>query len=97
MLVRPPSEVVCLDTCHLDADGYDMTFRRGYERVMAESDRTVGPGRVQCFHLNDCQETLGRRVDRHGEIGKGTVGLGAFRQLVGVLETPALLQSLVRR
>lgn len=64
---------------------------------MAELDRTVGPGRVKCFHLNDCQKTLGCRVGRPEEVGKGIVGLGAFRQLVGVLETPALLQSLGRR
>lgn len=88
---------VCLDTCHLHAAGYDMTTRRGYEKTMAEFDRTVGLRRVKCFHLNDSKKPLGSRVDRHEEIGKGTLGLEVFRCLVndprfaetvGVLETP---------
>src|SRR5205823_8727754 len=88
---------VCLDTCHLFAAGYDISTRRGYEKVIAEFDHLVGAERVRCFHLNDCQKPLGSRVDRHEEIGKGTLGLTAFRCLVnderfarvpGVLETP---------
>jgi deoxyribonuclease IV len=88
---------LCLDTCHLHAAGYDLTTTRGYKRVMAELDLVVGLDRVRCFHLNDCKKPLGCRVDRHEEIGKGTIGLTAFRCLVnderfedaiGVLETP---------
>ncbi len=88
---------ICLDTCHLFAAGYDISTRRGYDKVMAEFDRLVGVSRVRCFHLNDCKKPLGSRVDRHEEIGKGTIGLEAFRCLVndprfgdaiGVLETP---------
>ncbi len=88
---------VCLDTCHLHAAGYDISSAKGYERVMAELDRMVGLQRVTSFHLNDCKKPLGCRVDRHEEIGKGTLGLTAFRCLVrdprfrdcvAVLETP---------
>jgi deoxyribonuclease-4 len=88
---------VCLDTCHLFAAGYDLSTRRGYEGVMAEFDRLVGLKRVECFHLNDSQRSLGCRVDRHADIGKGAIGLVVFRCLVndsrfehtvGVLETP---------
>src|SRR5688572_22548506 len=79
------------------AAGYDLSTERGYEKVMAECDATVGLERVRCFHLNDCKKPLGCRVDRHEEIGKGTLGLAPFRCLVndprfahtvGVLETP---------
>ncbi|MFL5344643.1 MAG: deoxyribonuclease IV [Hyalangium sp.] len=88
---------VCLDTCHLFAAGYDLSTEHGYEAVMAECDATVGLERVRCFHLNDCKKPLGCRVDRHEEVGKGTIGRMAFRCLVndprfvntiGVLETP---------
>lgn len=94
---RDDRVAICLDTCHLHAAGYDLTTRRGYEQVMAEFDRLVGLARVQCFHLNDCKKPLGCRVDRHEEIGKGTLGLAPFRALlndprfaeaVAVLETP---------
>lgn len=88
---------VCLDTCHLVAAGYDLSTESGYHRVMEECDRVLGLSWVTCFHLNDCVKGLGCRVDRHAEIGKGTLGLTAFRCLVndprfadaiGVLETP---------
>ena len=88
---------VCLDTCHLFAAGYDISGRRGYERVMREFDLKVGLHRVRCVHLNDCKKPLGCRVDRHEEIGKGRLGLAVFRRLVNdprfertvaVLETP---------
>jgi deoxyribonuclease-4 len=88
---------VCLDTCHLFAAGYDISTPKGYESVMNELDRIVGVERITSFHLNDCKKPLGCRVDRHEEIGKGTLGLTAFRCLVrdvrfrdcvAVLETP---------
>ncbi len=87
----------CLDTCHLFAAGYDLSTEAGYAAVMERFDRVVGLGRVRCLHLNDCRKPLGCRVDRHEEIGKGTIGLTAFRCLVNderfrdaiaVLETP---------
>ena len=64
---------------------------------MAECEATVGLERVRCFHLNDCKKPLGCRVDRHEEVGKGSIGRVAFQCLVndprfvntiGVLETP---------
>jgi deoxyribonuclease IV len=88
---------LCLDTCHLHAAGYDLTTLEGYDRVMAECDRLLGLQNVKCFHLNDCKKPLGCRVDRHEEIGKGTLGLTPFTCLVNdqrfskavaVLETP---------
>ena len=88
---------VCLDTCHLFAAGYDISTRRGYEDVMEDFQSTVGLHKVRCIHLNDSKKGLGCRVDRHQEIGLGTLGLEPFRALVGdprfehvpaVLETP---------
>jgi deoxyribonuclease-4 len=94
---RPQRISVCLDTCHMFAAGYDLSTQKGYEQVMAQFDATVGLDRVRCIHLNDSKGRLGCRVDRHEEIGKGYIGLQAFRCLandsrfkntVGVLETP---------
>ncbi|HME90600.1 MAG TPA: deoxyribonuclease IV, partial [Myxococcaceae bacterium] len=97
LVKRPDRLGVCLDTCHLFAAGYDISTRRGYEQVMSRLDAMIGLQRVTAFHLNDCKKPLGCRVDRHEEIGKGTLGLTAFRCLVrdrrfnrcvAVLETP---------
>jgi deoxyribonuclease-4 len=84
---------VCVDTCHLFAAGYDISMRRGYEAVMKQLDDLP----VVAFHLNDSKKPLGSRVDRHEHIGKGLIGLEAFRCVLRdkrwrglpmVLETP---------
>ncbi|MBI4230275.1 MAG: deoxyribonuclease IV [Planctomycetes bacterium] len=88
---------VCLDTCHLFASGYDISTAEGWKKVTAEFDRVVGVRRIRCFHLNDSKKGLGCRVDRHEQIGKGAMGLEAFRAILNdprfrecpmVLETP---------
>ncbi len=96
--VRAPERLcVCLDTAHLFAAGHDISTAVGAEEVLAEFDRTVGFGRLAAFHLNDSKTGLGSRVDRHEHIGKGRIGLEAFRFLMNaphfatlpkVLETP---------
>lgn len=89
--------VVCLDTCHLFAAGYDIRTREGYEVVLREFDRVVGLNRLRVVHLNDSVRGLGSRVDRHAHIGQGFLGLEPFRcvlndprlqHLPGILETP---------
>ena len=88
---------VCLDTCHLFAAGYDIRSPAGYDAAMAECAREVGIGRVVAFHLNDARAPLGSGLDRHEHIGRGYLGLPAFRLLLNdprfaavpkVLETP---------
>jgi deoxyribonuclease-4 len=88
---------ICLDTCHLYAAGYDLKSKAGYAKVMREFDRVVGLEHVRAFHLNDCLKPLGCRVDRHADLGEGTLGMAPFERLVNdaqfaqtiaVLETP---------
>ncbi|MFO0866030.1 MAG: deoxyribonuclease IV [Gemmataceae bacterium] len=88
---------VCLDTCHVFAAGYDLRTEGTYQQTMAEFDRIVGFDKLRAFHVNDSKKPLGSRVDRHDHIGKGMLGLEAFRLLVNdprfadrpmVLETP---------
>ena len=73
---------VCLDTCHLFAAGYDIRTADGYDRVLALFDQVVGISSLKVIHLNDSKKELGCRVDRHEHIGKGAIGLEAFRCLV---------------
>jgi deoxyribonuclease-4 len=88
---------VCFDTCHTFAAGYDISTKKGYEKTFADFDRIIGLERLKFFHLNDSKKELGSRVDRHDHIGKGKIGLQAFRFLMNdprfanhpmVLETP---------
>lgn len=77
---RPERTGVCLDTCHAHAAGYDLVA--AYDEVLGDLDRHVGLGEVRAFHLNDSKKPLGSRVDRHAEIGAGTIGETPFRRLV---------------
>ena len=66
---------------------------------MDELDRTVGLGHVRAFHLNDSKRPRGCRVDRHEHIGRGTIGLDAFRRLVNdarFADLPAFLETELR-
>jgi deoxyribonuclease IV len=97
-IVKKPERLgVCLDTCHVFAAGYPLGTKAEYEETMAEFDRVVGLDLLRVFHLNDSVKPLGCRVDRHAHLGKGCIGLEAFRHLVRdprfhdrpmILETP---------
>jgi deoxyribonuclease-4 len=81
--VKAPERVgVCLDTCHLFAAGYDLRTLEGYEAAMQACARHLGIRRVRAFHLNDAKAPLGSGLDRHEKIGKGKLGVAAFRRLM---------------
>jgi len=94
---EPHRLAVCADTCHLHAAGYDLATAAGWRRTFESCDRAVGRGRIEAVHVNDSKTPRGSRVDRHEHLGRGTIGLAAFRRLVNddrfegvpmVLETP---------
>jgi deoxyribonuclease-4 len=73
---------VCFDTEHAFAAGYDIRTRDGYERTFSEFDEIIGIERLAAFHLNDSKKEFNSRVDRHEHIGKGFIGVEAFRMLM---------------
>ena len=77
---------VCLDTCHIFATGYDVSSPEGAAQSFEEFDRIIGFDRLRVMHLNDSRKPLGSRVDRHAHIGRGMIGLAAFRY---VCQNPA--------
>jgi deoxyribonuclease-4 len=78
----PERTGVCLDTCHLFAAGYDIRTPDGYNGALRLFDQVVGIPSLKVIHLNDSKKGLGCRVDRHEHIGRGAIGLEAFRCLV---------------
>ena len=98
--VREPERLrVCLDTAHLFAAGHDISSDRSMRRTFREFDRIIPQARdrLVAIHVNDSKTGHGSRVDRHEHIGKGRIGLDAFRYIMRsprfrkipkVLETP---------
>jgi len=70
---------VCIDTCHLFSSGYDIRDRENYDKTMEQFEDIVGFKYLMGMHINDSKAKLGSRVDRHHSIGKGEIGLEAFR------------------
>ena len=73
---------VCFDTEHAFAAGYDIRTKEGYERTFSEFDEMIGIEVLAAFHLNDSKKEFNSRVDRHEHIGKGHIGVEAFRFLL---------------
>ena len=95
-----PSLGVCLDTCHVWDGGYDIV--NDLDGVLKQFDEIIGLGRLKAIHLNDSMNVLAAHKDRHEKIGKGKIGLEAFRRIVNhpklrdlpfYLETPCDLQG----
>ncbi len=96
--VREPERLcICLDTAHVFAAGYDIGSESAVRKIFAQFHRIIGLDRLVAIHLNDSKTARGSRVDRHEHIGKGKIGLAAFRfimrnrrfrKIPKVLETP---------
>ncbi len=88
---------LCLDSCHMFVQGYDVTDEDHLAAVLDEADAKVGIERLGAVHVNDAAAPLGSCRDRHANIGKGEMGrkgLAAFLSeprfegLPATLETP---------
>jgi deoxyribonuclease-4 len=87
---------LCIDTAHLFAAGHDIRTPRGWNKTIKQIDSLIGQEEILAFHLNDSKTDLGSRVDRHEHIGKGKIGLEAFRHLVNdtrFKNTPGCLET----
>jgi deoxyribonuclease-4 len=88
---------LCLDSCHLFVQGYDVTDRDKLSAIVDEADEKVGLDRLGALHVNDAAVPLGSSRDRHANIGKGEMGKQGlkwflseprFEGLPATLETP---------
>lgn len=94
---------VCLDTCHINDGGYDVT--NNIYGIMEEFDKIIGIDKLKAVHLNDSKNPLGAHKDRHEKIGEGhltidgiikTITHPVISKLPIVLETPNDLDGYAR-
>lgn len=88
---------ICFDTCHVFAAGYDLQTEETYEHTWKTFDAILGLNLLKVIHVNDSKKPVQSHVDRHEDIGKGKIGLTAFKLLMNdsrfftipkILETP---------
>jgi deoxyribonuclease-4 len=88
---------VCMDICHIFAAGYPLSDPADYKKTMKRFDDIIGLEQLRIIHMNDSKKEFGSKRDRHEHIGKGHIGIEAFRNIVNdkrlkniplILETP---------
>lgn len=86
--------MVCLDTCHLNDAGYDLTK---FDEILEEFDKVIGIEKIGCVHINDSKNDKGAHKDRHENFGLGTIGFDTLINIIyndklkdvpKILETP---------
>ena len=85
---------VCLDTCHLNDAGYDIS---NFDELLQEFDKIIGINYIKCIHINDSKNERSSHKDRHENIGFGTIGFDNMLKIIyheklkdipKILETP---------
>lgn len=85
---------VCIDTCHLNDAGYDMSK---FDIVLDNFDKVIGINKIGCIHVNDSKNEISSHKDRHENIGFGTIGFDnliktiyndKLESIPKILETP---------
>lgn len=86
--------MVCLDTCHLNDAGYDLS---NFDEFLDLFDRKIGIEKIGCVHINDSKNSVGAHKDRHENLGFGTIGFEILQKIIThpklkdvpkILETP---------
>lgn len=85
---------VCMDTCHLNDAGYDVT---SFDKLLNYFDEVVGMNYLHCIHINDSKNPKDSHKDRHENLGFGTIGFDTLINIIyndrlkdipKILETP---------
>lgn len=85
---------ICLDTCHLSDEGYDVSK---FDEILDILESYNLLDKVLCIHINDSKNICGSHKDRHENIGYGTIGFDnliniiynkRLEQIPKILETP---------
>lgn len=90
---------VCLDTCHLNDAGYDLS---NFDSFLEEFEKKIGLEKIKCVHINDSKNEIGAHKDRHENIGFGYLGFDTLLNIIyheklkgvpKILETPYVTET----
>ena len=84
---------VCLDTCHINDAGYDVS---DFDGVLDLFDKVIGLSYLKCLHINDSKNELGAHKDRHENFGYGHIGFDNLIKIVyheKLIDIPKILES----
>lgn len=70
---------VCLDTCHINDNGYDLD---DFDKILDEFDNILGLDKLLVIHVNDSKNEMNSHKDRHENLGYGTIGFDKLNKIV---------------
>lgn len=94
---KPDRIGFALDSQHMWASGYDLA--NDLPKILDDIENQVGISKIGAIHLNDSKSERGSCIDRHANLGEGTIGLDTLTKLVRhpaltdipfILETPRM-------
>ena len=93
---------ICIDTCHIFVAGYDISSKKLAKAFFTKFNKLIGIKHVVLIHLNDSKPEVGKRVDRHENLGQGHIGLDGIGYVIKyakkkgiplILETPGVKKT----
>jgi len=93
---------ICLDTCHLFSNGYDLTTDEKFKAFINKFDSLIGMEKLELWHLNNSRDPLNSKRDRHANISEGTIKIKEFENILNspftrffpfIIETPGFDQK----
>lgn len=78
-LIVPERIGFCIDFAHAHAFGYDLG---NINKFVTMIDQTIGLTNIFLLHVNDTEEILGSKKDRHAITGAGKIGKDVLTQLL---------------
>lgn len=97
--VNSKNLMVCLDTCHLNDSGVDISK---FDEYLDLFDQKIGIDKIGCVHVNDSMNEIGAGKDRHANIGFGKIGFDSLINVIynkrlenvsKILETPYITEN----
>jgi deoxyribonuclease IV len=81
-LDRPEQVSFCIDMAHAYAYGYDIANAEKQQEFIDLLESRLSIDAIVLIHLNDSQEKLASKRDKHAVLGEGHIGIEALRSFV---------------
>lgn len=88
---------ICIDTCHMFVAGYDIRTKEAYDKTWNEFEKIVGFKYLMGMHINDSKTPFESKKDRHHSLGKGEIGIDAFKFIMNddrMNDIPLILETI---
>lgn len=88
-----PQLGICLDTCHMFQAGYDFNN----PKIIKQVHKIFFPvkEKIKLIHLNDSYYPVGKRIDKHEQIGKGYIQTNKLIKFIyPYISVPMILETI---